>query len=411
MAPAIDYAANGFRVLPADARRQAQGRRQALEFPGTRAAYYKTDGSPYGPGELLRQPDYARTLRTISVGGRDAFYGGPIAERMAEDLAANGSTVTLKAIQDYVAEDARIVRGTYRGYDLIGMDIPAAGALTIEALNIMERFDPHSMSEAEWFAIVGQALSIALPELTALGTDSAATRVVSKDWAAQVATGVSAPRSTAGAGSRSGAAPGAAGAVGVAAPVGTPDDRGHTTHLSTADGNGMVVSLTQTLGPNMGSKVVTPGLGFLYASTLGGYLPNITAGVRARSNISPFIVARDGEVLLVLGAAGGRMIPPAVVHAVTRVLDFGMSRPEALAAPRVAPGGGGYSAETSPDIGWTESELAEMRALGLDIDESPGSGGFGRVHGIQRDPDTGDWIGAADPDWEGVARGPAVRGR
>ncbi len=170
----------------------------------------------------------------------------------------------------------------------------------------------------------------------------------------------------------------------------------------------MVVSLTQTLGPNMGSKVVTPGLGFLYASTLGGYLSSVDEpGERARSNICPFIVMRDGRVVLVLGAAGGGMIPPAVVHAVTRVIDFGMDLPEALEAPRVAGGSGSsLNAETSPMIGWTDDELAEMRALGLEINEVPRSGAFGRVHGIQLDADTGTWIGAADPDWEGVARGP-----
>ena len=83
-----------------------------------------------------------------------------------------------------------------------------------------------------------------------------------------------------------------------------------------------------------------------------------------------------------------------------------MSLPEALAAPRVAGGRGGINAETSPDIGWTESDLQEMRALGVDITEQSRSGAFGRVHGIQYDPETGTWIGAADPDWEGSARGP-----
>jgi len=185
---------------------------------------------------------------------------------------------------------------------------------------------------------------------------------------------------------------------------------GHTTHLATADENGMFVSLTQTLGPNMGSKVVTPGLGFLYASTLGGYLGRMEAGDRARSNINPFMVMKDGEVVLALGAAGGGLIPPAVVHAITRVIDFGMSLPDALAEPRVAGArGGGFNAETSPDIGWTDAELEQMRALGIDINPQPQSGAFGRVHGIQYDPETNTWIGAADPDWEGSARGPAAR--
>ncbi len=397
MAPAIAYAENGFRVLPGDAARQLGGLRQAQEFRGTVDAYYKGDGTSHSAGDLLVQPDYANTLRKISQGGRDVFYEGEIAERMAADLRAHGSAVTLQAFKDYVAEDSRIVRGSYRGYDLIGMDVPAAGVLAIQALQIMENFDPSSMTEPEWFSVTAQALRMASGELRVLGTDTAAARATSKRYAAGLAREVLAPAQV---------------PAGLHDPVAIIEDRGdlyggHTTHLSTADANGMFVALTQTLGPNMGSKVVTPGLGFLYASTLGGYLGPMEPGARARSNICPFLVMKDGEVVLVLGAAGGGMIPPAVVHAITRVIDFGMSLPEALAEPRVAGGrGGAFNAETSPGIGWTLAELDEMRALGIQINATPRSGAFGRVHGIQYDEATQTWIGAADPDWEGSARGP-----
>ena len=406
MASAIDLAQNGFRVLPQDATRQASGLAQAREFPGTIDAYYRGGENGYRAGELLLQPDYAKTLRLIASEGREVFYEGEIATKMAADLAANGSAVTLEAFNDYVAEDSRIVRGSYRGYELVGMGIPAAGVLSIQALQIMENFEPSSMSEAEWFAVTGQALSLASRELRVLGTDTAAARATSKDWANQLVRQVASPNNSAPT-TDSNSLP-------------TLEDRGdlfggHTTHLSTADENGMFVSLTQTLGPNMGSKVVTPGLGFLYASTLGGYLGRMEPGERARSNICPFIVLKDGEVILVLGAAGGGMIPPAIVHAITRVIDFGMSLPQALAEPRVvAARGGGYSAETSPGIGWTTPELEEMRDLGIEVAETARTGAFGRVHGIQFDPVTKTWTGAADPDWEGTARGPTMvrrRGR
>jgi len=397
MAPAIAYAEDGFRVLPGDAGRQLSGFSQAQEFPGTVGAYYRGNGTGYSAGDLLVQPDYANTLRKISVGGRDVFYEGELAERMASDLRAHGSAVTPQAFKDYVAEDSRIVRGSYRGYDLIGMDLPAAGVLSIQALQIMENFDPSSMSEAEWFSITAQALRMASGELRVLGTDTAAVRATSKRYAAGLAGEVLAPEQT---------------PAGLHDPAEIIEDRGdlyggHTTHLSTVDANGMFVSLTQTLGPNMGSKVVTPGLGFLYTSTLGGYLGPMEPGARARSNICPFIVMKDGEVVLALGAAGGGMIPPAVVHAITRVIDYGMSLPEALAEPRVAGGGdGAFNAETSAGIGWTSDELDEMRALGIEVNPTPRSGAFGRVHGIQYDESTQTWIGAADPDWEGSARGP-----
>ncbi|NNM33336.1 MAG: hypothetical protein HKO53_09735 [Gemmatimonadetes bacterium] len=399
MAPAIEYAENGFRLLPGDAARQAAGASDALGFPGTAAAYYKADGSPHRAGEVLRQPDYASTLRAIVEGGHDAFYRGEIARRMAADLTANGAPIDLDDLAQYEAEDSRIVRGSYRGYDIVGTDVPAAGALVIQALHVMENFDPDDMSEAEWFAITGQALRMASRELAVLGPDTAAARATSKGYAAQLAGEVMAPMAATSGGSQQAT---------TSAEYDDAHTLGHTTHLSTADADGMVVSLTQTLGPNMGSKVVTPGLGFLYASTLGGYLSSVDEpGERARSNIAPVIVSRDGEVILVLGAAGGGMIPPAVVHAITRVIDFGLELPHALEAPRVAGGrGGALNAETSPGTGWTEEELDEMRALGLEIQPVPRVGAFGRVHGVQFDPATGKWIGGADPDWEGAARGP-----
>jgi gamma-glutamyltranspeptidase/glutathione hydrolase len=173
----------------------------------------------------------------------------------------------------------------------------------------------------------------------------------------------------------------------------------------------MYVALTQTLGPNMGSSVVTPGLGFLYASTLGGYLGHVEPGERARSSISPVMVLKDGMPVLALGAAGGGRIPPGVVQVISRVIDDGMTLADALAAPRVYMSGDRLEAETTPGIGWTPAQVAEMRALGLEVRENPGVGSFSRVHAIQFDPATHTWVGGADPDWEGSARAPrATRG-
>jgi len=405
MEPAIRYAEEGFRILPGDAARQAGARDQLLEFQGSVNAYLKEDLSSYSPGDLLIQEDYGSTLRIIAAGGSDAFYDGVISEIIAADLQAHGSTVDEVALANYRAEDAKIVRGEYRGYELIGTDIPSAGAMTIHALQIMEHFDPQSMTEAEWFAIIGQSLGYALDELGSLGTDSASVRVTSTEWAGKRATLLATPKNP----------------NNLDSPMPIPVDEtnppiNHTTHFSIADTNGMFVSLTQTLGPTMGSKVVTPGLGFLYASTLGGYLSDCCyPGERARSNISPFMVVKDGEVILTLGAAGGARIPPAIVNVISRVIDFDMTLPQALLEPRVAPDRAGLerryspdflSVETSPDIGWTDQEVLQMQELGINISEISRTGSFGRIHGIQYDPDTGTFIGGADPDWEGSARGP-----
>jgi gamma-glutamyltranspeptidase / glutathione hydrolase len=405
MAPAIDYAENGFRLLPLEALRQGFQSERSQEFPGTAAIYLRPDGTPRNPGEMLVQRDHAGTLRAIAAGGHDAFYRGEIARRIAADMEAHGGAVTLEALAEYRAEDSRIVRGSYRGYEIVGMDVPSAGVVAIQALNLMEFFDPTRMSEAQWAAVKGQALALAATELRRMGTDTAAARATSKAWAATVVDQIRGP-----AGARLSPQEGEGEARETATtpaflPV-QPDDQGHTTHLTTADGEGMYVALTQTLGPSMGSSVVTPGLGFLYASTLGGYLGRIEPEERARSSISPMMVLRDGVPILAMGGAGGGRIPPGVVQVISRVIDDGMELPQALAAPRVFMSGGVLEAETSPGIGWAPAQVAEMEALGLEVRANPGVGSFARVHAVQFDPESLTWIGGADPDWEGSAQGP-----
>lgn len=416
MAPAIDYAAHGFRLLPGEARRQAGSRDQVAESEGARRYYLKADGSPYRPGDRLVQSDMAQTLRAISLGGGDAFYRGEIAGRIADDMAANGGFLTREALAAYEAEDSRIVRGSYRGFEIVGSDIPASGAIAILALQIAEVFDPGSMGDEAWASVIAQSLALAMTEYRRPSSDSSSVRVTSKTFARGLAEQVRVPAEAA---IESGAA---SWAVGDAAAAGSwpggggrapglPPEDGHTTHLSAADGNGMAIALTQTIGPGMGAKVATPGLGFLYAVTLGGYLGISEPGERARSGITPFMVLDDGEPFLVLGAAGGIRIISAVVQAVTRVIDDGLALPAALAAPRVhpdmGPGGlAGFSVEAGPEDGWSGMSLEEFREMGFEITATPRQGAFGRIHGLQYDAATRTWTGAADPDWEGAAVAP-----
>lgn len=401
MAPAIDYAENGYRLLPGEAGRQAGNARQSAEFPATAAIYLKPDGTPRRAGDMLVQKDYANTLRAIALGGAEEFYRGKIAQAMAADLAAHNTSVDMAAIADYRAVDARIVRSTYRGYEVIGMDVPTAGSVVLQALNVMERFDPKSMTAAQWAAVEGQALGIASRELRVLGSDTAAARATSKEWAGQIAPTIRTPTQMPKEG-------------GPSLPALDPifDHEGHTTHLTAADTSGMFVALTQTLGPNMGSSVVTPGLGFLYASTLGGYLGSMKPGERARSFISPMMVLKDGVPVLALGAAGGARIVSGVLEVISRVIDGGMSLSDALAAPRVHMNTNGtLDLETTPGIGWTPAEVEQIKALGIKVTETPGVGSFSRVHAIQFDAASKTWIGGADPDWEGSAQSPPPRRR
>ena len=451
MEPAIRHASEGFTLLPGEAARQASAAEQLRESEGASLYYLKEDGSPYQAGDHFVQADLAMVLRRIASGGAGAFYEGEIANAIANDIVGAGGHVTAASLATYRAEDSRVVRGAYRGHELVGTFTPAAGAMTIGILQIIENFDMAGADEATWAAIVGQALALGFEAArTHRGPDAWET-LTSPEWAREQAERVRLPVAVAAMGREPEVAPWrspeAAALPGLqagparprtqdagartparliadratilsgAAPtyLPGPDDQGHTTHLSTADAGGMAVALTQTIGPAMGSKIATPGLGFLYAATLGGYLGRLEPGERARSNIAPFMVFDDGEPMLVLGAAGGARIVSAVVQAVCRVVDQGLSLPEALAAARLHPMQGslnspgtesGFQMETSPGIGWSPDVLVQLRDLGFAVREVPGAAAFGRIHGLHFDAATATWTGAADPDWEGSAAAP-----
>ncbi|MCY4573710.1 MAG: gamma-glutamyltransferase [Gemmatimonadetes bacterium] len=406
MAPAIALAEDGFVLLPGEAARHAAGAAQLAEFEGSRE-HFLLEGDRARPAEtIFVQQDLAATLRAIATGGEDVFYRGEIAGRIAADMEANGGAVTTESLAAYEALDARIVRGSYRGYELVGTDVPASGAVSIGILHILEHFDMAAAVDESWAALVGTAIARAFEERTVARRNGLAdlSFMTDKEWAADIAAGIDVPGAT------RRIAPSAVASAADWDASGWGPEQSHTTHLSAADGTGMYVALTQTIGPNLGSKVMTPGLGFLYAATLGGYLGYMEPGERARSSISPLMVLQDDEPVLVLGAAGGARIISAVVQAVVRVVDQGMSLPDALAAARVHPIDGGIQMETSPGIGWAAEDIAEVVAWGMEVQEVEREGAFGRIHGIWVNPATGELVGVADPDWEGAATVPGVQG-
>ena len=423
MAPAIRYASEGFELLPGEAERQAESADMLREFEGSSRYFLRPDGTPREAGEHWVQEDLAATLRAISEGGVDAFYRGPIAEAMAADLQANGAAVTLESLAEYRAETSEIVRDDYRGHDLVGLWIPSFGAITIHALNLLETLPVAELDEAEWTAAVAEAIHVAYLERPNQSTLEDASRLVSDTYASQRASLMRLPEEIAGeatAHRRTSSDDVARHALADEAqlPPSWLEEVGHTTHLTTADAEGMVVALTQTNGPSMGSRVASPGLGFLYAATLGGYLGRMEPGERARSHISPFMVERDGRPFLAMGAAGGGRIPTAIVAAVSRVVDQQMSLADALAAPRVVPSFGSQADEGDPDapreidveiatgLGFDDAVIESLRAMGYEVDATDRQGAFGRIHAVRWHADTGVWEAAADPDWEGAAAVP-----
>ncbi|OIN56122.1 gamma-glutamyltransferase family protein [Arsenicibacter rosenii] len=391
MAPAIRYAEEGFAVLPGEAARQASVKKMLMKYTGTRRYFLKQDSIPYKAGEILVQTDLATTLKAIAEGGRDAFYKGAVGQKIAADIQANGGVFTAQDLADYQALDAQLLSTSYRGYDVHALSMPCYGAITLEMLNLMETRPLSRYSDADWASSLYQAMKLAYRDRPKQKKDSIQI-LVSKAYARTLA------------GQMQIAGPAAQARV-------TGSDTlsvGHTTHLSTADQSGMMVALTQSLGPVMGSGVATPGLGFMYAQTLGGgYLASMKGGERASSHISPVLLTKGGKPFMALGAAGGDLIPTAVVSVISRVIDRKLPLATAVAAPRVHPADKETMLmETRTGLGWEAAVVDAEKARGFTVREVPQSGRFGRVHAIRFDTRKKRISGAADPDWEGEARAP-----
>ncbi|MEQ9439371.1 MAG: gamma-glutamyltransferase [Cyclobacteriaceae bacterium] len=393
MQPAIDYAENGFELLPLAAARHHAQQARLKEFSGSSKYFLKADSTTYQAGEQFVQEDLANTLRAIAEGGRDAFYQGAIAEKIAQDMAANGGIITREDLAGYEALDADILESAYQGYSVYALSMPSYGAITLEILNLLEQM-PQPEDEDDWAANLYQAMALGYQDrkhqtedsIPILITDDYATTVLENALDGEALSTRMQPTTT--------------------IPESWRADVGHTTHLSTADSSGMMVALTQSLGPNMGSKVATDGLGFLYAVTLGGYLGEFAPGQRAASHISPVVLSQGEEPFMVLGAAGGSRIPTAIVSVISRVVDQQQSLEEALAAPRVYPDEDTVLLEMHSAERWNDETVNAIEAHGFNVKEVEEEARFGRVHAIIYDPETHTFTGAADPDWEGAAGAP-----
>lgn len=427
MESAINYAAEGFQVLPGEAARHKYGRDDIMKDPGFRGQILKDDSITYEAGEILKQPDLANTLKRIADSkGRD-FYEGEIAVKIAADMEANGGFVTLEDLKNYKALDARYVTTDYREYQIHSVAAPAGGGLVVKALNVMEQFDLSEMDNVQWATIVNQSLAAAIRTMQTDYKEEDLEVVQSKEWAKEQARFIVVPEPTAAETTsllEQKTAPLIAEATDWSGET-WGEESHHTTHFVTADCNGMVVSITQTVGPLFGSKVITPGLGFVYASTMGAYLSilNQAPGSRPRTTIAPTVVTKDGEIVMVLGAAGGLRILSGIVQTISRHIDQGMSARSAVAAPRVHPEterdqetdqtivyGNKFSAEFTPENGWGASDSIAWQEAGFEVTSIERYGAFSRVHAIARDAETNEWMGVADLDWEGTAEGPETSG-
>ena len=422
MAPAIQFAREGYQILPGEVNRHRRVEEEIRADKTLAAIYLNDEGTIRLPGEVFVQTDLSNTLQAIAEGGHAAFYQGHIGHRMAEDLQSRGGSVTYEDLATYQAQDATLVRTNYRGYEVVGTTAPANGTAVIAALNVLSHFDMGALTDPEWGRIISQTMAQVMQATVIDDPDDVNYQAtIGPERVTEYLREIDEPQTD-------------AIRTGPSREFAPPDDQSaemqvsqvdwsgeqngkfshHTTHHVAVDQHGMVVTTTQTLGPNFGARVMTPGLGFLYAQTGGKpkWAGTHEPGSRPRTNIAPVMVLKDGEPVAALGAAGGLMIPPAIVQVISRVIDQGYTLPEAVAAPRIAPTLSRSTArfamdeaalEVTPINGWSEADITQIEKAGIDVTRKEKYSLLARVNAVMFDGDSGVWVGVSDPDWEGSA--------
>ena len=191
--PAVDLAAEGF-VLTGNLARSLRGVVQRLaRYPATVDAFTR-DGEAYLPGEVLRQPDLARTLERIMREGRKGFYRGETARLLAAEMRRGGGLITEEDLARYEAIERTPIRGTFRGYDIVSMPPPSSGGpALVQMLNILEGYDLRSMghNSAAYIHHVTEAMRRAYRDRALLLADQdfvdvPVDRLTSKEYAAEL---------------------------------------------------------------------------------------------------------------------------------------------------------------------------------------------------------------------------------
>jgi gamma-glutamyltranspeptidase/glutathione hydrolase len=376
MQPAIRHAERGFRATPYLVAAVTETAPDLARFPET-ARTFLPGGAPIKAGDVIAMPEYAATLRLIAAKGPGVLYGGDLGATVADYMRRNGGIITQEDLARYETIERQPIRGRYRGFEITGAPPPTAGGLhLVEMLNILEGFDPRGLGfgTADYFHLIAEVLKIGFADRNACTGDPAfveipVERLLSKDHAAARRAQIRPDRA-----GEYGAVVGMAGGVAAGS--------AHTTHVTTADADGNVVAMTQTINNLFGSKATVPGTGMLLNNTMALFDPHpgtpasIAPGKRVTSSMAPTIVLRDGKPAWALGLPGGVRIFTSVFQAVVNLIDHCMSLQEAVEAPRIW--SQGQELEMEQDIPATVRDAVAAR--GHEVVAVPGvAGGMNAV--------------------------------
>ena len=343
--PAIRLAEQGLIVSPELAQSLQEARKQMAPWPASMRIFFKADGTAYPAGETLIQSDLAATLKLIAEQGPPAFYQGDIAQRLVADMKAHNGLITLEDLKNYRAVVREPVRGTYRGYDIVSMPPPSSGGVhLVQLLNMLESWPlaelgansaatVHRLAEAMKLAYADRSEYLGDPDFVKVPVAGLTAKTYAKELVARIDLNRARP----------------AAEIKPGQPQRYESDQ--TTHYSVIDRDGNAVAVTYTLNFSYGSGIVAAGTGILLNNEMddfaakpgtpnaygliGGDANAVGPGKRPLSSMSPTIVLKDGQPVLVTGSPGGSRIITTVLQTVSNVIDHQMNIAEATLSPRL----------------------------------------------------------------------------
>lgn len=391
MAPAIGAARHGF--VPNKVTRAGyagEAKRWHRQFPETAGVFLDSNGRPPRAGHRTTNPDLARALEMIAAEGPEVFYRGALGRTIADHVQELGGCLTLGDLRSYRARVESPCQASYRDCQVFTPPVGAGGLTTLQMLRMIEDEDVAGMSVIERLHLCIEAMKVCWPERLRRYGDA---DYVDLDAAAELSAeqiarlrgrlrrGLRAPR------------PGK---------IAAPERISCTSHISTADRAGNMVSLTQTHGGGFGSMVTLPGTGLLLGHGVGrfdprpGWANSIAPGKRPLHNMSPIIVTRDGRPFASYGIPGGRTIVNNQLSFSLALIDLDKSPQQVLRTTRIHCEG---AEPVSIERRAGKRVVAGLRKLGHKMALQSAIGGPG--HAIVLEEDAAIQSGATDPRYEG----------
>jgi gamma-glutamyltranspeptidase/glutathione hydrolase len=408
LAPAISLASDGYKLTA----------RQANELNGLKNRLKKLNPlgtaflreAKWAEGDVLVQQELANTLKQIKEKGRNGFYEGAVADSIVAEMQRGGGIISKQDLKDYKAIWRKPVTGTYRGYDVITMPPPSSGGIAL--IQLLKSVEPYPLSrwgfnadstvqlmvEAERRVYADRAAHLGdpdfypVPQQKLIENAYIKQRMSSFNWqkantSAEIGAGQIAPA-----------------------------EHEETTHFSIVDRDGNAVAITTTLNGSYGSGVVVKGAGFLLNNEMddfsvkpgspnmyglvGGEANAIAPQKRMLSSMTPAILAKDGDLFMVVGTPGGSTIITSVFQTILNVVDFDQSMQAAVAAKK-------FHHQWLPDQVDVEKDaldslaIEKLKAKGYKIVPR---GSIGRVDAILKTK-WGYYQGGADPRGDDKAVG------